>query len=93
MVNSVSINPSTGTVEVMPRVVESLNGTEHNEKVTETIDRSLLEGPLSMKPSTRFRQMLARPGIVVSISHVLIPVIIPNHFFFFLGRPRYLRWY
>ena len=26
----------------------------------------LLEGPLSHKPSTRFRQMLARPGIIVS---------------------------
>lgn len=42
---------------------------EAPEKVTEIIDekkRALLEGPLSNKPSTRFRQLLARPGIIVS---------------------------
>ena len=30
--------------------------------------KNFLEGPLSPNPSTRLRQMLARPGIVVSIS-------------------------
>ncbi|KIJ29262.1 hypothetical protein M422DRAFT_269336 [Sphaerobolus stellatus SS14] len=38
-------------------------------EVTEAIDEKknyLLEGPLSHRPSTRFRQMLARPGIIVS---------------------------
>ena len=28
--------------------------------------KNFLEGPLSVNPSTRLRQMLARPGIVVS---------------------------
>jgi len=30
--------------------------------------RNYLEGPLSYNPATRLRQMLARPGIVVSYS-------------------------
>ena len=28
--------------------------------------KNFLEGPLSLNPATRLRQMLARPGIVVS---------------------------
>jgi hypothetical protein len=28
--------------------------------------KNYLEGPLSVNPATRLRQMLARPGIVVS---------------------------
>ncbi|KIJ56256.1 hypothetical protein M422DRAFT_73142 [Sphaerobolus stellatus SS14] len=38
-------------------------------EVTEAIDEKksyLLEGPLSHRPSTRFRQMLARPGIIAA---------------------------
>ena len=31
--------------------------------------KNYLEGPLSLNPATRLRQMLARPGIVVSIAH------------------------
>ena len=32
--------------------------------------KNFLEGPLSLNPATRLRQMLARPGIVVSaVSH------------------------
>ncbi|KAF8528469.1 phosphoenolpyruvate pyruvate domain-containing protein [Hysterangium stoloniferum] len=54
--------------EVVPEA-PTVNGKEHAESVNETIDekqKSLLEGPLSLKPSTRFRQMLARPGIVAA---------------------------
>lgn len=31
--------------------------------------KNYLEGPLSWNPATRLRQMLARPGIVVSLTH------------------------
>ena len=31
--------------------------------------KNYLEGPLSINPATRLRQMLARPGIVVSTAH------------------------
>lgn len=45
-------------------------GHDHtNRTVAETMREgrnSLLEGPLSPKASTRFRQLLARPGIIVS---------------------------
>jgi len=47
----------------------------------------LLEGPLSHKPSTRFRQMLARPGIIVS--YVFRAALSLNSI---PGRPRDLRW-
>ena len=32
--------------------------------------KNFLEGPLSLNPATRLRQMLARPGIVVSRLHL-----------------------
>ena len=59
--------------------------------------KNFLEGPLSLNPATRLRQMLARPGIVVRILSLGIPpAILPilivcragN-----LGGSRHLRWY
>ena len=39
--------------------------------------KNFLEGPLSLNPSTRLRQMLARPGIVVSITpHLLLSYVL-----------------
>jgi hypothetical protein len=38
-----------------------------------------VEGPLSVKPATRLRQMLARPGIVVS------PLLMTEIQFLFVG--------
>lgn len=38
------------------------NGVYHNPRLDA---KNYLEGPLSWNPSTRLRQMLARPGIVV----------------------------
>lgn len=35
--------------------------------------KNYLEGPLSLDPATRLRQMLARPGIVVSLRRVSRP--------------------
>jgi hypothetical protein len=36
--------------------------------------KNFLEGPLSLNPATRLRQMLARPGIVVSICNPISPI-------------------
>lgn len=40
--------------------------------------RNFLHGPLSHNPATRLRQMLARPGIVVSSYHLTDPSCVPN---------------
>ncbi len=39
------------------------NGVYYNSRLD---SKNYLEGPLSHNPATRLRQMLARPGIVVS---------------------------
>ena len=41
------------------------NENDHTGSAVDARKNSLLEGPLSPKASTRFRQLLARPGIVV----------------------------
>lgn len=54
--------------------------------------KNYLEGPLSTNPATRLRQMLARPGIVVSLNHFALSayrLIGQCH----VDRPRYLRRY
>ena len=58
----------------MPGVDYFLNG-EGSVHATATVyynprldPRNYAEGPLSENPATRLRQMLARPGIVVSLA-------------------------
>ena len=41
----------------------------HNTYYNPRLDpKNFLEGPLSLNPATRLRQMLARPGIVVRVN-------------------------
>lgn len=51
--------------------------------------KNFLEGPLSLNPATRLRQMLARPGIVVSLTLLFVytGLNLPE------GCPGYLRRY
>ena len=56
----------TSTVVELPSPVESTSsgpGVYYNARLD---PKNFLEGPLSLNPATRLRQMLARPGIVVS---------------------------
>jgi hypothetical protein len=64
-----------------------VNGKYYNARLD---PKNFLEGELSWNPSTRLRQMLARPGIVVSFSHEM-HLNIMSHWF--IGCPRYLRWH
>jgi hypothetical protein len=45
-----------------------VNGKYYNARLD---PKNFLEGELSWNPSTRLRQMLARPGIVVSSKHMV----------------------
>ncbi|KAF8581870.1 Phosphoenolpyruvate/pyruvate domain-containing protein [Ramaria rubella] len=52
-------------------IIENGHSTETDttEKVTEKAEErwgNLLDGPLSLNPATRFRQLLARPGIIAA---------------------------
>ena len=71
--------PATTVVEVpapAPAPAQEANngaGPYYNARLD---PKNYLEGPLSLDPCTRLRQMLARPGIVVSnLSRSLILVI------------------
>jgi len=44
------------------KVLEPVNSTYYNPRLD---PKNFLDGPLSVNPATRLRQMLARPGIVV----------------------------
>ena len=66
--------PATTVVEVAP--VEPVQETNGDAPRSPTVyynprldPKNYLEGPLSLNPATRLRQMLARPGIVVSTGH------------------------
>jgi hypothetical protein len=65
------INEEFSTVTTGSDTVIAENG--HNENIGSVVEAKaeiescLLEKPLSPKASTRFRQLLARPGIVVSL--------------------------
>ena len=76
--------PST-IVELPPSPSSSVSSFSYDAE--ETVTRSpgayynarldpknFLEGPLSLNPATRLRQMLARPGIVVRQSPQLFPM-------------------
>ncbi|PSR72728.1 hypothetical protein PHLCEN_2v11423 [Hermanssonia centrifuga] len=57
--------PATTIVEVNP--VSQTSDAPRNVYYNARLDpKNFLEGPLSLNPSTRLRQMLARPGIVVA---------------------------
>ena len=53
--------PATSPSE--PSVEAPKAGVYYNARLD---PKNYLEGPLSLNPATRLRQMLARPGIVVS---------------------------
>lgn len=55
--------------------------------------KNYLEGPLSYNPATRLRQMLARPGIVVSPCVILARTVKDSYTLILLDCPRYLRRY
>ena len=62
-------HPSAPTFEAPTETRVSLNQTPtpdpyYNPRLE---PKNYLDGPLSYNPSTRLRQMLARPGIVVCI--------------------------
>lgn len=63
---------SEGTVTAiagMPAIESQRRGVYYNPRLD---PKNYLEGPLSSNPSTRLRQMLARPGIVVSTDTFLM---------------------
>lgn len=65
------VDPAIDTQLSTPPSAGGMNGTSgpHDPNVyyNARLDpKNYLEGPLSWNPSTRLRQMLARPGIVVS---------------------------
>lgn len=83
--------PSTHTPVVSPPT-SPVNGdaprdTYYNARLD---PKNFLEGPLSHNPATRLRQLLARPGIVVSAQqlHQLLRLTIP-----IIGCARNLRRY
>ena len=51
--------------DVSPSPSEHVDSVYYNPRLD---PKNFLEGPLSLDPATRLRQMLARPGIVVSPS-------------------------
>ena len=61
--------PATTVVEPPVTAIPETNGDvprNHTVYCNPRLDpRNFLEGPLSLNPATRLRQMLARPGIVV----------------------------
>lgn len=64
--------PGTPTESSVALSVESSprsEGVYYNARLD---PKNFLEGPLSWNPSTRLRQMLARPGIVVSILYIYL---------------------
>lgn len=75
--------PATTVVEVPPAATPAAPATNGQAGVyyNARLDpKNFLEGPLSLNPATRLRQMLARPGIVVSNSlAVQSKIAILNH--------------
>ena len=70
--SSESSAPATTVVEVPPAAAPSTEAPAetngHNVYYNPRLDpKNFLEGPLSTNAATRLRQMLARPGIVVSL--------------------------
>lgn len=64
-----TVAPVAAAAPVETRVTEApgyVNGKYYNARLD---PKNFLEGELSWNPSTRLRQMLARPGIVVSYNH------------------------
>ena len=61
-----TLAPPTTYEPVESAAKESLSsGVYYNPRLD---PKNYLEGPLSLNPATRLRQMLARPGIVVSFT-------------------------
>ncbi|KAF8495345.1 Pyruvate/Phosphoenolpyruvate kinase-like domain-containing protein [Gautieria morchelliformis] len=53
-------------VDITNEIPSTVAGAETMTSTTQESKNPLLEGPLSLKASTRFRQLLARPGIVAA---------------------------
>ena len=67
--STATTNGSAPVPVPVPTDVAMDGPTERNVYYNPRLDpKNFLEGPLSLNPSTRLRQMLARPGIVVSSS-------------------------
>lgn len=84
---------SEGTVTAiagMPAIESQRRGVYYNPRLD---PKNYLEGPLSSNPSTRLRQMLARPGIVVSTDTFLMGTRSESRLHFQKGCSRYLRWH
>ena len=67
--NSETTVPTSTVVEIPAEPVEAAPsgpGVYYNARLD---PKNFLEGPLSVDPATRLRQMLARPGIVVCFVH------------------------
>jgi hypothetical protein len=58
------VNAAPVDLNVMETTVEEPTNVYYNPRLD---PKNFVEGPLSYNPSTRLRQMLARPGIIVSI--------------------------
>ena len=85
---SVEATVSEPTTPIIDSIVESPRaGIYYNPRLD---PKNYLEGPLSLNPATRLRQMLARPGIVVSMPRFIIKIGLLNRI---EGRARHLRWY
>ena len=61
--SSESSAPATTVVELPTASSSAQSNAYYNPRYD---PKNFLEGPLSLNPATRLRQMLARPGIVVS---------------------------
>ena len=59
---TVSEDGSEASPALPAKVLEPVNQSYYNPRLD---PKNFLDGPLSLNPATRLRQMLARPGIVV----------------------------
>ena len=66
LVSQVSMTSSSGE-STPPEELESIHPPPNVYYNARLDPKNFLEGPISVKPATRLRQMLARPGIVVSV--------------------------
>lgn len=68
-----TISPTPATAQESVATEAPMSDVYYNARLD---PKNYLEGPLSPVPSTRLRQMLARPGIVVSSNLVFFHVSI-----------------
>lgn len=88
LTREISMWTEGSTPETPSSPVDSAPGVYYNPRLD---PKNFLEGPLSPNPATRLRQMLARPGIVVSdsIFSLQTDVILNSS----ADCSGYLRWY